>query len=255
MSVMCQKRTSTGAAGANPGHRRKVLDVGCGTGILSRALVSFGDIVKVTGIDPVQAYLSFAREAVPTRRAQFEVGAAESLPFADSAFDAALALLVLQDFVDPEQAVREMARVTRPGGVVATCQWDFQDGLPMLSLFWQAAEAAAPDAVFRQRSRNPPPRYATPNDLEALWRNCGLSDIKMATLELSMEFPSFDDYWQPFPGGSTPTSAFAAAINSQSGGALTRVIREKIRRVQPNGNFIFPARAWAVKGSVQSPSR
>ena len=159
---MCQKRTSAGAAWANPGHRRKVLDVGCGTGILSRALVSFGDIVKVTGIDPVQAYLSFAREAVPTRRAQFEVGAAESLPFADSAFDAALALLVLQDFVDPEQAVREMARVTRPGGVVATCQWDFQDGLPMLSLFWQAAEAVAPDAVFRQRSRNPPPRYATP---------------------------------------------------------------------------------------------
>jgi hypothetical protein len=97
--------------------------------------------------------------------------------------------------------------------------------------------------------------YATPNDLEALWRNCGLSDIKMATLELSMEFPSFDDYWQPFLGGSTPTSAFAAAINSQSGGALTRVIREKIPRVQPNGTFIFPARAWAVKGNVQSPSR
>jgi len=61
----------------------------------------------------------------------------------------------------------------------------------------------------------------------------------MATLELSMEFPSFDDYWQPFLGGSTPTSAFAAAINSQSGGALTRVIREKIPRVSPTGPLSF----------------
>jgi SAM-dependent methyltransferase len=65
---------------------QNVLDVGCGTGILSRALVSFEASVKITGIDPVQDYVSFAREAVSTRRAQFEVGVAESLPFADGAF-------------------------------------------------------------------------------------------------------------------------------------------------------------------------
>jgi hypothetical protein len=82
-----------------------------------------------------------------------------------------------------------MVRVTRSGGVVATCQWDFQDGLTMLSLFWQAAEAVAPDAAFR----HPPPQSATLNDLKVLWRSCGLSDIKIATMELSMEFSSFDD--------------------------------------------------------------
>src|SRR4029453_11036609 len=201
---------------------QNVLDVGCGTGILSSALVSFGASIKVTGIDPVQTYVSFAREAVSTRCAQFEVGVAESLPFADGAFDAALALLVLQDFSDRRQAVREMARVARPGGVVATCQWDFQDGLPMLSLFWHAAEAVAPDAVFSQQGRTPPPSYTTPDDLRALWRSCGMLDVQMANLEMSMEFSSFDDYWQPFLGGSTPTSAFAAAENSKTDARLSR---------------------------------
>lgn len=123
----------------------------------------------------------------------------------------------------------------------------------MLSLFWQAAEAVASDAVFRQRGRNPPPRHATPNDLETLWRSCPLSDITLATLDLSMEFSSFNDYWQPFLGGSTPTSAFAAALNTQTGGALARVLRDRLPCVQPEGSFVLPARAWTVKGRVYSP--
>jgi SAM-dependent methyltransferase len=231
---------------------QRVLDVGCGTGILSAAAVSSGAGVRVIGVDPIRAYVAFAREAVPQANTEFVIGTAESLPFADAVFDAALALLVLQDFTDPGQAVYEMTRVTRPGGVVATCLWDFHGGLPMLSLFWQAAEAVAPDKVFRERGRNPPPRYATPEDLKALWRSCRLSDVKLDALELSMEFSSFDDYWQPFLGGSTPTSAFAVAVDTQTSGALARVLRDKLPCVQPDESFVLPARAWAVKGIVEA---
>ena len=233
------------------GDGQHVLDVGCGTGSLSRALVSSGATVSVTGIDPAPDYVSFAREALQHPRAQFRIGAAESLPFADGGFDAALALLVMQDFDDPRQAVLEMARVTAPGGVVATCLWDFRDGLPMLSLLWQAAEAVAPDAVSRQRDQTSPPRRTTLGDLQTLWRDCGLSDIKTATLELSMRFSSFDDYWQPFLGGATPTSAFAAAVDTQTGGALARALAGKLTSIQPDGSFALPARAWAVKGTVR----
>jgi hypothetical protein len=70
----------------------------------------------------------------------------------------------------------------------------------------------------------------------------------MATLEMSMEFSSFNDYWQPFLGGSTPTSAFAATVNSQTDGALVRILRDRLPHVQADGSFVLPSRAWAVKG-------
>jgi ubiquinone/menaquinone biosynthesis C-methylase UbiE len=204
----------------------------------------------MTGIDPVLAYVAFAREGLPDRRVHFEVGTAETLPFLDRSFDAALALLVLQDFTDPAQAVKEMRRVTRPGGVVGTCQWDFRDGLPMLSLFWQAAEAVAPDAVSRHRNHNPSLQCATLHDLEDLWRSCGLSDIETTTLETAMHFSSFDDFWEPFLGRATPSSAFAATLNIKTDGALATALRKQLPCAQPDGSFVLPARAWAVKGTA-----
>lgn len=227
-----------------------VLDVGCGTGSLSRAVVDSRPQVKVAGIDPVPDYVSFARDAVPLSNARFEVGDVEALPFPARVFDAALALLVLQDLNDPGRAVREMARVTKTGGVVATCLWDFQHGMPMFSLLWQAAQAVAPKAVAGQRRANPGPPSINLNDLSSLWESWGLEDIRTTTLELSMEFFSFDDYWQPFLGGSTPTSAFAAALDAETGGALVSELRARLPNVRPDGSFVLPARAWAIKGCV-----
>jgi ubiquinone/menaquinone biosynthesis C-methylase UbiE len=103
-------------AGVRDGQR--VLDVGSGTGSLSRVLVSSGARISVVGVDPVANYVAFAREAVRVGRVEFKVGAAEALPFASEAFDATLGLLILQDLTDPVNAVREMARVTRRNGTV-----------------------------------------------------------------------------------------------------------------------------------------
>lgn len=231
---------------------QRILDVGCGTGSLSRAVLAASATSTVIGIDPVASYVAFAREAVPSPRARFETASAESAPFPDHAFDAALALLVLQDFADPDQAVREMARVTRRGGVVATCLWDFRGGMPMFSLLWQALEAVAPEAADRQRRQNPPPQHTTPDDLRVLWERAGLSQIETATLDVTLAFASFDDYWQPFLGGSTPTSVFAAAVDLQTDGALARLLRDLLIGLRPDGPFAIPARAWAVKGTVQS---
>ena len=205
-----------------------ILDVGCGTGNLARAALSFAPDIRVTGIDPAPEYVAFARNAVPGVRVKFQRGAAEALPFADRAFDAALALLVVQDFADKQKAVAEMARVTRAGGIIAACQWDFEQGLPMLSLLWQAAEAVAPDAVAARRAVAPA-RHSLLAQLEALWRNAGIAEVTSDSLEFAMRFESFEDYWQPFLGGSTPTSSFAAAINAQTGGALERVLRRSRR--------------------------
>ena len=76
-----------------------------------------------------------------------------------------------------------MARVTRAGGIVAACQWDFEHGLPMLSLLWQGTEAVAPEAVAKQRQQNPRSHGATLEELDTLWRSSDLSDVTTSTLE------------------------------------------------------------------------
>lgn len=221
-----------------------VLDVGCGTGVLGSTVISSGLAVKVTGVDPSPDYLAFAARRVPGDRIRFQIGRAEALQFADGTFDAALALLVLQDFGDPQRAVCEMARVTRPAGIVAASIWDFGRGMPMLSLLRQAADALASDDAFGRSQE----RHAGLRDLSALWRECGLRDVLTQTFEISMAFASFDDYWQPVLGRSTPTSAFVAGVNERTGGALAKLLREKINHMEPDGSFDLAARAFAVRG-------
>lgn len=226
---------------------QNVLDVGSGTGSLSRAVVDFAGDTKVMGVDPAPSYVAFAQDAVSSPRATFRVGSGEHLEFADGTFDAALALLVVQDFNEPAQAVSEMARVTRKDGVVAGCMWDFGQGLPMLSLIWQAAETVAPGSSAAHRPKTSI-RYASVRDLEELWKKGSLTEIAFETIELAMPFQSFEDYWKPFLEGSTPVSAFAAALEEQTNGMFSRVLRESIKGMQPDGSFVLPARAWAIRG-------
>jgi SAM-dependent methyltransferase len=229
-----------------------VLDVGCGTGSLTRALLASGQATRVAGVDPVADYVSFARRSTPCPRAEFTVAPGHTLGFANGTFDAALALLVLQDVLDPQRTAAEMARVTCRGGPVAACQWDFRDGLPMLSLMWQAAEAVATEAVRRYRAERPisPCARAGPEELAEIWIDAGLSEVRTARLDLVMEFRSFDDFWLPFLGGPTSTTSFAATLNQQTGGALANKLRDSIPQFWPDGSFILPARAWAVAGVV-----
>lgn len=234
---------------AGIGDGQRVLDVGCGTGSLSRALLAAGPGLSVVGVDPVEDYIAFARQSVLDTRATFQTSAAESLPLPDATFDAALSLLVLQEFDDPGRAVREMARTTRRGGTVAACLWDFVDGMPMSSLFWQAAEAVAPAAVARRRAERPPTRVGLPA-LADLWLGAGLSEVRTATLELSQEFSSFDDFWLPFLVPSTPVCEFAVAVNRETGGALANALRRIIPNPRSDGSFALPARALAVAGTT-----
>jgi SAM-dependent methyltransferase len=192
--------------------------------------------------------IAFARQLLQDPRAQFHTGSVAALPFPDHTFDAALALLVLQDFDDPMQAVKEMARVTRREGTVATTLSDLQGGMPMFALFWRTAETVAPKAARAQRQQNSPPKYASLEDLERLCRTAGLSDMTTAMLELPMAFASFDDFCEPFLGGAIPTTAFAAALDARTGGSLACALRHELTCTQRDGPFILAARAWAVKG-------
>ncbi len=116
-----------------------MLDVGCGPGALSAELVRrLGPVVHAS--IRLSRSLLAARDRLP--EADVRLASAEQLPFEDDRFDVALAQLVVQFMTDPVAGLREMARVTRPGGVVAACVWDRGGGRSPLSPFWQCRRRA-----------------------------------------------------------------------------------------------------------------
>ena len=159
-------------AGVAPGT--DVLDVGCGPGALTAALAARGG--RVSAVEPSPAFAAACRARVPS--AEVVAASAEALPFADDAFGAALSQLVVNFMADAEAGVREMARVTRPGGVVAACVWDYAGGMTLLRAFWDAArEIGAPGAADADEGRM---RWCSRDELAALWGAAEVRDARTA---------------------------------------------------------------------------
>src|SRR3989440_9702842 len=130
---------------AGVGGGQRLLDVGCGPGALTAELVNRVGADAVSAVEPSGSFAAAARERLPGM--DIRQAAAERLPFSDAAFDAALAQLVVHFMADPVAGLREMGRVTRPGGVVAACVWDHAGGRGPLSAFWQAVREVGPGAA------------------------------------------------------------------------------------------------------------
>jgi ubiquinone/menaquinone biosynthesis C-methylase UbiE len=229
------------AAGVRPGQR--ALDVGCGSGALVSALAGLLGAEHVAGIDPSESFVEASRRRAPG--AHIVVGSAESLPFADGEFDATLSQLVINFLTDPEQGLREMARVTRPGGVVAGCVWDYGGGMTMLRTFWEAAAALDPERAEPQMESFTM-RFARPEELAALWRSAGLADVDVSPIDVEASYDDFDDLWSPFPTGVGPAGAYAASLDSEARTALRDEFARRLGR--PDGPFRLSARAWGAVG-------
>jgi len=218
-----------------------VVDVGCGTGALSAAVVAASPSAEVVGVDPSPAFVDLARTFVPSAR--FEVGDAQALPLADDSVDVAVSSLVLNFVPDHRQALREMQRVTRPGGVVASAVWDYSGGMQMLCRFWDVATATFADVDVPDENRMP---LCHPGELAALWRDAGLHDITDEALVIECLFSSFDDYWLPFLGGVGPSGQFVSTLQGDDRALLRAALQHEL---SPDGGaFVLPARAWAVRG-------
>jgi SAM-dependent methyltransferase len=229
----------------------RYLDVGSGTGVFARYILEEIDDSEVLGLEPSSSYVEFARRKISDPRVSFQVGDAQEIPFEDDAFDASLALLVLQEIPDAKKAVSEMRRVTRSGGCIAACQWDFVSGMPSLSYFWETVSEILPKEQAIQDARERVPAgYSNVDALAGLWANSNLINVKTAELEIQMEFVSFEDYWGPFLGGATPTSSYAATLTDDQQAALANRLRSRILENGPDRSFSIPATALAVRGYV-----
>jgi ubiquinone/menaquinone biosynthesis C-methylase UbiE len=229
------------AAGIRGGQQ--ALDVGCGSGALLEALAETLGADNVSGIDPSESFVDSARARVPGAR--IVVGSAELIPFDDGEFDATLSQLVVNFLADPEQGLREMSRVTRSGGVVAGCVWDYGGEMTMLKAFWDAAGALDPEGATPLMEEHTM-RFSTAEDLADLWRGAGLSGVEVSPRVVEASYEDFDDLWAPFPTGVGPAGAYAASLDAD---AQARLRDEFARRLgRPEGRFTLSARAWCAVG-------
>jgi ubiquinone/menaquinone biosynthesis C-methylase UbiE len=229
------------------GEPGAVLDLGCGTGSLTRAAASSFSRARLVGMDPVLGYLAYARTTVAPDRADFVVGLVEQMPFADGIFDCCLSLLLLQEIRAREPALREMRRVTRDGGIVAACQWDFRHGMPMLVAIREVLSVVVPD-VYERLSKRQATAFASEAELRQHWEAAGLADVETARLATTLPYASFDDLWQPLIGGSTPVTAAVAGLPPEAREQVRRRLRMRLVSGGRNGAFSLRAEAFAVRG-------
>jgi SAM-dependent methyltransferase len=220
------------------------LDVGCGNGAFTELLVERCAPAAVHGIDPSEAQLAFARTRLGSRVAQLERGDAMAQPFADDTFDAAVMPLVIFFVPDPATGVREMARVVRPGGLVAAYAWDMVDGgFPYGAVQAQLRELGADVPV------PPNPEASRLDVLRELWAGAGLDAVATREIAVHRTFADFDDYWATILGGPS-VGRQLAAMSAESLARFRTQLRERLPAADAAGRITVGARANAVHGRV-----
>lgn len=233
------------AAGVMPG--KKVLDVACGTGVLTReAVARVGDAGMVAGIDPGRGMLAVATGLAPD--VPWHEGVAESLPFADEMFDAVVSQFGLMFFVDRPQALREMVRVLKPGGGFAIAVWDSlenSEAYPIeVALLERLAGTAAADAL------RAPFVLGDAEALKALAENSGAESVRVQTHSGTARFPSIRTMveadlrgWLPVMGVHLDEDLIEAILK-EAESALADYVTE-------DGAVVFAAPAQILTGSRQ----
>ncbi len=221
---------------AGVGNGQRALDVGCGPGALTAQLVARLGTGKVTAIDPSASFVTAIRTRFPG--IDVRAGVAEQLPFPDASFDVSLAQLVVHFMADPVAGLAEMARVTRPDGVVAACVWDHAGGTSPLSTFWRAVNDLDPGA--RDEAGLP---GAHEGHLAELGTAAGLRHIESSSLAVTVTFETFADWWEPFTLGVGPAGAYVVQLDPDRREAL----RARCEQLLPAAPFPIKAAAWCVR--------
>jgi SAM-dependent methyltransferase len=223
------------------------LDVGCGTGALTQAILDTADPREILGIDPSAEFIATASRQIADPRVRYAVGDARALPVPNDAYDAVVAGLVLHFVPDPRPAALEMVRAAHDGGSVAAYVWDFGGEGQFTRYFWQAATALDPAATVLDPGMQS--SLCRPEPLAALFVGAGLEAVTVQAVVVPAVFRDFDDYWQPhLLGGSSPAQRYVASL----GDGPRTALRERLQAVLPiadDGSISLLGRLWAVCGT------
>jgi len=220
------------------------VDVGCGTGALTQAILDTASPKSVRGIEP-SPFIERARATIQDPRATFQLGGAEALPLEAATIDACVSGLVLNFVPDQPRGLAEMARVTRPGGVIAAYVWNYAGKMELLRYFWDAVRTLDRDtAALDEATRFP---ICNPEPLAALFTNAGLQDVETRAIDVPTHFKDFDDYWNPFLGGQGPAPSYVTSLDYERQTILRDFVRGRLPK-KKDGSIQLIARAWAVRG-------
>jgi SAM-dependent methyltransferase len=220
------------------------LDVCCGSGVITEAIVERNAPASIVGVDVSVEQINFARRHRTRPNVTFEIADAMALPSPDSSFDVAVSGLGLQYLPDPRLGLEEFCRVVRPGGTVAIYVWDYAHGARFLREFWNAAIAVDSKAADSDQARRFP--TCSPEGLRGLFEQAKLEDLNVHALEIVTRFTSFDDYWEPLLTGQGSAPGYLVTRDKK----IQAAIRERLRAALPanaQGEIELPARAWAIR--------
>jgi SAM-dependent methyltransferase len=215
------------------------LDVGCGTGALTSAILRTAEPVAVLGIDPSAGFIEYARKSVTDERATFEVRSAAELP--DGPYDAVVAGLVLNFIPERVEALHRMREI---GSTVAVYVWDYSDGMELMRYFFDAMIEVRPQD--REHDEGLRFSFCTAKGLGGLFREAGFTKVGLHEIVVPTEFASFDDYWRPFLGGQGVAPAYLRSLDEPDQEALREAVRTRLP-IEADGSIRLTARAWAAK--------
>jgi SAM-dependent methyltransferase len=227
----------------------EILDVGCGTGSLTREIASRTNAARVYGVDYSHAYIEYSKRQNQDPRLEFLRGDACALPFPHHSFDRVLSLLMLHFVPQAKLAIAEMRRVARSGSTIAAAVWDARGGFVANRIFFDTAAMLDPEAVTR-RAKNFTRPMTRPGELAAAWRDGGLEDVQEAQHTIRMEYASFDDYWTPLTARDGPIADYVKALSAERRDELRDAVRLAFLDGEPDGVRSYAATAWAVKGQA-----
>jgi SAM-dependent methyltransferase len=232
----------------SPANELDWLDVGCGTGALSAAILERFNPASLVGVDPSEGFLQKARANVADERVTFLVGDAQALPVETDSRDAVVSALVLNFVPDREKALGDMKRTARSGATVAFYVWDYpQGGMEFMRAFWAAAAELDPKARDLAEDRRFP--FCNADDLTRLAASAGLTSVESIEIEIPTVFRDFEDYWHPFTLGAGPAPGYCMSLDPQTRERLRERLHRALPR-SPGGAIPLKARAWAVRGTV-----
>jgi trans-aconitate methyltransferase len=225
------------------------LDVGCGTGSLTRAICAKANPASVVACDPSPAFVDYARTQLNDSRVTFVVASCDDFPAHPAGYGAITSLLALNFFPSPQAALTRMCASAAKGSQLSACVWDYAGEMQFLRCFWDSAVRVIPAARDADEAVRFP--ICNPKALEELFSAAGLEGVTCEPLEITTRFPGFPDYWRPFLAGIGPAPAFVASLSLEEQEALKAEL-EGALPTDADGTMTLRARAWAVRGVTPS---